>query len=69
MSKPAWEICEDCGEMWCNVHATHTGDFDCDCPGIEDWEMLGIDPYEAGGDLTPEELKARLEVIDAQAEA
>jgi len=33
------------------VHDLHA--FECDCPDLEGWEDLGVDPYSAGG--PPEE--------------
>ena len=60
MSVPAWEKCEGCGEMLCNIHDCHTGDSYCDCPSLEAWEVMGIDPYSAGGHLTPKSLQALL---------
>jgi|GEM_PF-6182638 len=47
---PAWVRCV-CGEWWCRVHDLHA--FECDCPDLEGWEDLGVDPYSAGG--PPEE--------------
>lgn len=38
---PSWVSCPCCGDMWCNLHQTHTGE--CSCPSIEDWE--DVDPY------------------------
>jgi len=38
---PAWIPCpEECGDFWCNIHNTHTGE--CECPPIDEWET---DPY------------------------
>lgn len=39
--RPAWIPCpEECGDFWCNIHNTHTGE--CECPPIDEWET---DPY------------------------
>lgn len=35
-----WQLCEDCGEFWCNIHGEHA--FECPCPAIEEWDT---DPY------------------------
>jgi hypothetical protein len=32
-----------CGNYWCTIHGQHA--HDCPCPGIEEWEADGIDPY------------------------
>lgn len=57
-TKAAWEEC-DCGSFMCRIHGEHASD--CACPSLQFWdEMLGMNPYEQGGDLTPEELQERL---------
>jgi hypothetical protein len=32
----AWQVCEDCGDDWCNLHGMHTKD--CPCPMHCEWE-------------------------------
>ena len=59
---PAWAPCADCGEMVCAIHACHTGDSGCECPGTEVWDEIGLDPYAEGGRLTPEALQTLIEV-------
>jgi len=60
---PAWAPCEDCGEFVCAIHGCHTGE--CYCPGTEVWDLLGIDPYSAGGNLAPAVLQALVMVKNA----
>jgi len=32
-----WQVCEDCGDDWCNLHRMHAKD--CPCPMHDDWEQ------------------------------
>lgn len=60
ISKPAWVPCDCCDNFICTIHGGHA--HDCDCPPLDVWDAdLGMVPYDEGGDLTPEALKARLE--------
>ena len=53
---PAWVPCSDCENHQCSIHGCHA--HDCPCPELEFWDSeLGINPYEQGGDLTPEWLE------------
>lgn len=45
---PAWARCPWCADYVCTLHQEHVAD--CECPGIEGWMELGIDPYTEGGD-------------------
>lgn len=31
----AWQVCEDCGDDWCNLHGQHVKD--CPCPMHHEW--------------------------------
>ena len=41
---PLWQQCPCCEDFWCNLHHMHA--YDCDCPGIEEYGDIGIDPYD-----------------------
>lgn len=41
-----WTRCECCEDFICNIHGMHA--YDCDCPPIDEWASLGIDPYSCG---------------------
>jgi hypothetical protein len=30
-----WQVCEDCGDDWCNLHGQHVKD--CPCPMHHEW--------------------------------
>ena len=32
----AWQVCEDCGDDWCNLHGMHVKD--CPCPMHCEWQ-------------------------------
>lgn len=66
--KPAWVVCEDCGEMLCNIHDCHTFDGYCDCPELGVWDLIGLDPYASGGALSSEALQSLVKVVYAQTE-
>lgn len=40
---PAWIRCEMCEDWLCTFHNMHV--YDCSCPAIEDWDMVGLNPY------------------------
>ena len=40
---PVWQTCPDCEDFLCSIHGCHVAD--CECPGIEFWAALDIDPY------------------------
>lgn len=64
----AWVKCEVCDDFMCNIHkglAAH----DCACPELEVWDgQLGLNPYEEGGEITPEKLQEMLAAIGYEAE-
>ena len=37
----AWEVCDHCGDDWCNLHGQHVND--CPCPMHHEW---AADPLE-----------------------
>lgn len=41
---PAWTVCPDCDDFWCNIHGEHAAD--CPCPSVDEWEEEGLSPYE-----------------------
>ena len=40
-----WQVCEDCGEDWCNLHGMHAKE--CPCPMHCEWKS---DPLVTGID-------------------
>jgi len=40
---PAWSKCKCCDDFLCNIHGVHA--HECECPDIEEWDRIGIDPY------------------------
>lgn len=40
---PLWEKCPGCDDYVCNRHGRHA--YDCECPDLEGFIELGIDPY------------------------
>lgn len=47
---PAWELCEACEDYLCNIHpGLHV--HECDCPYIDEWIEISIDPYSPCVDL------------------
>ena len=38
-----WIPCPDCDDYWCTEHGKHA--YDCECPAIDVWAELGMDPY------------------------
>lgn len=59
---PIWEKCPCCDNFLCTIHGGHA--HDCECPGLEVFDgELGINPYQEGGELSAEELRAKLAAI------
>lgn len=48
LTPSAWMPCPCCEEWICTIHGEHA--HDCECPGIEEWEIL---PYESGSNTNP----------------
>lgn len=45
---PAWVVCDCCQDYLCQVHhGKHV--HECECPALECWIAVGIDPYLTGG--------------------
>jgi len=53
---PAWDDCDQCAELFCNIHGCDVGDPHCLCPSIEFWESVGVDPYFGGALMSPLDL-------------
>lgn len=39
-----WVTCPNCDDLFCSLHDEHLGD--CRCPPLEEWEAVGLCPYE-----------------------
>jgi hypothetical protein len=39
-----WTRCPGCEDYVCNIHDRHA--YDCQCPDIDTFVAMGIDPYE-----------------------
>ena len=60
--KAAWVQCPCCDNFVCSIHGVHV--HECVCPPLEVWDSgLGMNPYEGGGNMTPESLEKRLQEI------
>lgn len=47
--EPIWVHCDCCDDYLCTIH-TGLHAWECACPDIETWAVLGIDPYTQGAD-------------------
>lgn len=45
MVRPAWIVCDCCGDMWCQRHGKHAAD--CECPDIDAWALSDDSPYRS----------------------
>lgn len=48
-----WEVCDHCGEDWCNLHGQHAND--CPCPMHHEWTA---DPLATDIEDEPAEVRS-----------
>lgn len=59
----AWQVCEHCGDDWCNLHGMHSKD--CPCPMHHEWESDPLHSNIRTVAITDEERQAIQDGIDA----
>lgn len=54
VQNPAWAPDHRGADFLCTIHGGLAKN--CECPPLEVWDEMGINPYFSGGELAPREL-------------